>query len=97
METEITLSTILEAVDGVKTLVENSDETDLSEVLKELDNIETDLYNIDTTFSDVELCISEINESVNNIEGFIGLTFVLLCISIMATVIVKTFFTGWWY
>lgn len=95
METEITLSTILEAVDGVKTLVENSDETDLSEVLKELDNIETDLYNIDTTFSDVELCISEINESVNNIEGFIGLTFVLLCISIMATVIVKTFFTGW--
>lgn len=95
METEITLSTILEAVDGVKTLVENSEETDLSEVLEELDNIETDLYNIDTTFSDVQLCISEINESVNNIEGFIGLTFVLLCISIMTTVIVKTFFTGW--
>lgn len=95
METEITLSTILEAVDGVKTLVENSEETDLSEVLKELDNIETDLYNIDTTFSDVELCISEINDSVNVIKEYMGVSFVLLCISIMATVIVKTFFTGW--
>ena len=41
METEITLTTILEAVNGVKSLVENSEETDLSEVLKELDNIET--------------------------------------------------------
>lgn len=88
METEITLTTILEAVDGVRTLVENSENTDLSEVLKELDNIEVDLYNIDTT-------LSEINESVNNIEGYIGISFVLLCISIMATVIVKTFFTGW--
>lgn len=88
METEITLTTILEAVDGVRTLVENSEKTDLSEVLKELDNMEVDLYNIDTT-------LSEINESVNNIEGYIGLSFVLLCISIMATVIVKTFFTGW--
>lgn len=95
METEITLSTILEAVDGVKTLVENSEKTDLSEVLKELDNIETDLYNIDTSFSEVETCVSEINESVNIIEGYMMLSFVLLCISIMSTVIVKTFFTGW--
>ena len=92
---EVTLTTILEAVDNVKTLVENSEETDLSEVLKELDNIETDLYNIDTTFSEVETYVSEINESVDTIEGYIGLSFVLLCISIMATVIVKTFFTGW--
>lgn len=97
METEITLTTILEAVDNVKTLVENSEKTDLSEVLKELDNIETDLYNIDTTFSEVETYVSEINESVNNIEGYMGLSFVLLCMSIMTTVIVKTFFTGWWY
>lgn len=95
MEAEITLSTILEAVDGVKTLVENSEQTDLSEILKELDNIEIDLYNIDKTFSEVETCVSEINESVNNIEGFMGLSFVLLCMSIITTVIVKTFFTGW--
>ena len=95
METEITLTTILEAVNGVKSLVENSEETDLSEVLEELDNIEIDLYNIDKTFSEVETCVSEINESVNNIEGYFGITFVLLCMSIITTVIVKTFFTGW--
>lgn len=34
---EVTLTTILEAVDGVKTLVENSEKTDISEILKELD------------------------------------------------------------
>lgn len=95
MEAEITLATILEAVNGVKTLVENSEETDLSAVLEELDNIETDLYNIDGTFTEVKTYVSEINESVNNIEGYMGVSFVLLCISIMTTVLVKTFFTGW--
>lgn len=92
---EITLSTVLEAVDTVKTLVENSEKTDLSEVLETLHNIESYLYNIDVNSSDEVYVISEINKSVNNIEGYFGLTFVLLCISIMTTVLVKTFFTGW--
>lgn len=92
---EITLATVLEAVDGVKTLVENSEKTDLSEVLETLHNIESYLYNIDVNSSDELYVISEINESVNNIEGYMGLTFVLLCMSIITTVIVKTFFTGW--
>ena len=43
----------------------------------------------------IYLELKEINESVNKIESYVATGFFLVCIVLTATVIIKTFFTGW--
>lgn len=78
-----------EVIDGVFEVI-NSEQL---EALMETNNeLLTDIEHETSRFGPY---LMQINESLDNIEGYISTGFFLLCITLTITLIIKTFFTGW--
>lgn len=86
---------VLEVVGEVEEILNNSENSDLTEVENLLASIDESLGETNEYLSYISDTLTDLNTTANNTFDILGSVFVLLCIGGIVITLVKTFFTGW--